>query len=863
MTTIADGLVSSLWRASWQGALGFVFVWLVCRVFSRRLSADARCWLWRLSYVKPLAGLFWAGVILLPLLSPVPRPALTAAPLPVSAAPQVVMPSLAASGAGRAPAFTEPKAQPPWGWPAGIAAVYALGVTLCLGRLLLAARRTRLLLRSASFIASEREAACVEGAARALGLRRVPALARCVAVDSPVLVAGTILLPAEAHYSDAELRMILAHELAHVRRCDLLWEWLGTAAQVLLFFHPGVVLARREERLARESAADALALQVTAAPPADYRRLLLSLAQAQTTPRPRLLGTVGVVEGGPPLRRRLLALRDAGSRRPAARRIALVLVPLTALVFLPWQMTHGQAPLSAPAPPLAAPNYPTMPAGNKTLSGVVLNEQHEPVAGLSVGLTWHWERVTGDEHQSGSGSGGFTTTDAQGRFTFTGLPAGSFDYVVGSQTHQYVNVRAPLTLRESDTHKTLRIVVSTGALVTGRVVDGLTGQPLPKIYVETGPIPPGGDLAKWDYWDISDTTVTDAQGRYQVRVLPGDVFVGVGRATDSTLLSRRVRYAAQRVTVARGATASAPDLPLFLRPIAVFAGPDGKPVANTQVRIIPNNLGHGGYILNDLTDNDGIVILGQNPLFESGAFSIQKDGRTASGTYRATPEGKVTITMGGQTTDYPEGTATIRPADGSAGIAIGTVVSEEGKPIPHARVHITETTRPAGSFGDYAIGEYQFSTDTTGVFRVPLDPAGQYHVYVRRDGFNQVSVSGETALTVAKGATLDLGTIHLTRADGYVAGRVVDSAGKPMSGVLVYVRGGKSFLSSSLTDAQGHFHVPNVVLGDVVHLKLCLKGESPDSGEALSQSNDEMDIPNVTAGTTEREIVWHPDPQVR
>ena len=345
MTNDFNHLLSSLWRASWQGALAFLFVWLLCRVLARRLAADTHCWLWRLSYVKLLVGLVWGGAVLLPLLVPAP-------PLPPVAQPQFLYAPQHTDAEATATTVASPpmpigtEARPWLNWQTGVAAVYLLGVAVCLGRLLLAARRTRRALRSAVALAAGPETACAAGLAQRMGLRRAPPLARSAAVDGPVLIGGRVLLPAEARYGEADLRMILAHELAHARRRDLHWEWLGTLVQVVFFFHPLVVLARREERLAREAAADALALSATEAVPAEYAKLLLSLALEQNRPRPMLLGAVGVIEGGSLLRRRLLALRDAASRTGTRRnrwRMAVALVPLMALVFVPWQVTRGQA----------------------------------------------------------------------------------------------------------------------------------------------------------------------------------------------------------------------------------------------------------------------------------------------------------------------------------------------------------------------------------------------------------------------------------------------------------------------------------------------------------------------------------------
>ena len=341
-----------------------------CRVLARRLTADTHCWLWRLSYIKLLVGLIWSGVVLLPVLSPAPAPlSMAQSRSAFTSTPSAAEPSAINPGPLILVA-TAPEAKPRLGWQAYLAATYVFGVAVCLGRLLLAARRTRRVLRSMVADDAEPETSCAASLAQGMKLRRTPPITRSAAVDSPVFIAGRVVLPSGTQYSQAEMKMILAHELAHARRRDLHWEWLGTLVQVVFFFHPLVVLARREERLAREAAADALALETTAAPAADYGQMLLSLALKQTGHRPMLIGAVGVIEGGTLLRRRLLALRDAASRTSTRRnrwRVALTLVPLMALVLIPWQMSRGQArpPAALSSPVLPSPvthAYPTMPS---------------------------------------------------------------------------------------------------------------------------------------------------------------------------------------------------------------------------------------------------------------------------------------------------------------------------------------------------------------------------------------------------------------------------------------------------------------------------------------------------------------------
>jgi hypothetical protein len=71
-----------------------------------------------------------------------------------------------------------------------------------------------------------------------------------------------LLLPAgfTRSFSPEELRHVFLHELAHIKRCDILIGWLMTAVQILHWFNPFVWFAGYRMRVDRELACDALAL---------------------------------------------------------------------------------------------------------------------------------------------------------------------------------------------------------------------------------------------------------------------------------------------------------------------------------------------------------------------------------------------------------------------------------------------------------------------------------------------------------------------------------------------------------------------------------------------------------------------------
>ena len=119
--------------------------------------------------------------------------------------------------------------------------------------------------------------------AERLDVRRLPRLEVSPLAETPCLVGVMrpgIILPsnAEARFSTAELGLMVAHELAHLKRQDLLWNWLLVAVRSVFFFHPLVWIVAKPLVGAQEAACDELVLQAKVASASDYGRLLVKLS---------------------------------------------------------------------------------------------------------------------------------------------------------------------------------------------------------------------------------------------------------------------------------------------------------------------------------------------------------------------------------------------------------------------------------------------------------------------------------------------------------------------------------------------------------------------------------------------------------
>ena len=101
----------------------------------------------------------------------------------------------------------------------------------------------------------------LQAAARSLGLRRKVRICTSDGVKGPVLTGilrPVVLFPAEvaASLSFEQLRLIVIHELAHMRRADNLTLVFQRVTEILLFFHPAVWLCGRAIRREAENACD-------------------------------------------------------------------------------------------------------------------------------------------------------------------------------------------------------------------------------------------------------------------------------------------------------------------------------------------------------------------------------------------------------------------------------------------------------------------------------------------------------------------------------------------------------------------------------------------------------------------------------
>lgn len=157
-------------------------------------------------------------------------------------------------------------------------------------------------------------------------------------VAAPVvtgLLRPMVLLPAAADsWSDAELRAVLAHELAHAARFDCLLNFCADIATACYWCNPLVRITTTRMRLEGERACDDAVLR-TGADPEGYARLLLKLARA-ANPAARFVPAATAMARWSQLEARLLRVVDGHvARAPLPHRRAAALACTGLLIALP------------------------------------------------------------------------------------------------------------------------------------------------------------------------------------------------------------------------------------------------------------------------------------------------------------------------------------------------------------------------------------------------------------------------------------------------------------------------------------------------------------------------------------------------
>jgi peroxiredoxin len=184
-------------------------------------------------------------------------------------------------------------------------------------------------------------------------------------------------------------------------------------------------------------------------------------------------------------------------------------------------------------------------------------------------------------------------------------------------------------------------------------------------------------------------------------------------------------------------------------------------------------------------------------------------------------------------TDYD---ITLSPASELSTLS-GSVVDENGKPITGASVSMSGTIKMK-SGATLSISSSNTISDNDGKFRfIGLTADQGYQVNISKTGFIQTTI--ERAIKGKEDALLD--PIKLIPATSFVAGKLVNTRGKPIAGAIISCNETNQHV---MTDANGAFRINNVNKGSVNITYCVLNGQAVQA----SIESDNSDVVITVAG---------------
>ncbi len=375
--------------------------------------------------------------------------------------------------------------------------------------------------------------AALKRTAERLGFARSVEVLQSALVKAPVVVGylrPAILLPLSVltGLPESQLELILAHELAHIRRHDYLINLIQTLVETLFFYHPGVWWLSRQISDEREHCCDDVAMAALGSR-ADYGRALLAIEELRAAATPLSLAARG---GSLLVRiRRIVGCEPAPRIAGGASILCVILVSLAISAAVTWGATSPPEKTEKPAAATATDAAAEAKDGEteepaegdwkpgQTIDVQVIHAQtKEPLPGVKLEFQYHGPGIDFQDVTT-------KTTDAEGRSQGK-LPDLRPDAVrIYPSKPGFVPMRVywgdDLPSPKLPKAATIRMQPGT---VWGGVVQDEEGNPIPDVtvtvhYWES----PAGNWQPHIRANIDEKTTTDKDGHWRIDVMPAKV----------------------------------------------------------------------------------------------------------------------------------------------------------------------------------------------------------------------------------------------------------------------------------------------------------------------------------------------------
>jgi beta-lactamase regulating signal transducer with metallopeptidase domain len=201
--------------------------------------------------------------------------------------------------------------------------------------------------RKQSSVVSERVLETCYALQDQLGIRRAVQFCECAWLQAPAVIGWfrpIVFLPiiAVTGLSEEQLRLVIAHELAHIRRYDAFVNVFQICGETLLFYHPAVWWLNRQIRAEREHCCDEMAV-ATCGNAVEYARALTLMEEWRSAP------TLAMAANRGPLTERVVRVLGLKTLGAGMRSIGIT----GSLICLSAALLAGKALLGIAHPPVA------------------------------------------------------------------------------------------------------------------------------------------------------------------------------------------------------------------------------------------------------------------------------------------------------------------------------------------------------------------------------------------------------------------------------------------------------------------------------------------------------------------------------
>ena len=392
----------------------------------------------------------------------------------------------------------------------------------------------------------------------------------------------------------------------------------------------------------------------------------------------------------------------------------------------------------------------TLAAGGSVAGRVLQTDTGEPLSGFAL-------RVSGptslDKHE--------TTTNESGEFVCASLRPGEYALMPADDTWANAESAPRIKLASGEARQGIDLRVAQSGTIRGRVYNEQTGNGIPGAAV----------ILRKNLMGYGNSVSTDNNGAYEMRgVPPGEHALAV-QMNDRLASNPYGDQEAAVLSVKAGAVLEGVDLAVYMG--TTVSGrveyADGSPGGSATVFVIPV-AGYGRARV--MADTNGSFV------FSGPANGEQLRLQAFKGTQASAPTEALQVPATGTLEDI---VLTLQ----EGGVIAGVVTNRSGAPLPAMNVLVGGTANQLQP--NFA------SADDTGSFLVAGLPPGTYTVTAMTQG-EQGSGDATTTIDLAAGQRVsDVVLIWEKEAPAVgpkgnltISGRVLDSAGKPLSDAIVY-----------------------------------------------------------------------------